>query len=625
MTSLTTLNRVNVTVTGARGPRGLASGALGAGSVGAEEITDTGSEQDAIVAKLGISGSGGSAKVGHIADGSGAVATTVAAWIKDQLPTARARGAVKTGLSSARSAILAADAIGPWRLTQGRYLIDADTTITKTVTVDPGAVFVIADSFSLTFTVDPIAPPNVVIFDTSGTGAGLVEGLSVCHLDWWAGGARNVATDATVRVKKAAKAVEAKNGVLKMGPGSYRITGTTAVDMKGSSLVGAGRFKSVLLFTTSTTNGVLCSVSEGGAVEGVGFGMASADTVATAGTVIKFSSAAHNGTVKGVRIQGGYNGIQFLGINGGKSEDVDIFDSLNTGLWVSGSANIEAAQTRVSAFTDFVDLSTTAGFIAGESLTWTGGNGNYGYTTSGTRAKILINDNAPAVSATITGVTSGAVATMTARYAPHAAGGLRVEGNSPATSIVNSSFAGGVYAGVITATVYAHGSWPEYSTVANAYFDNSDLGLLISGAAGLSFSETWFASRNGDGVTLQNTLNVTFAKCKFDSCWRHGALVKATAIKTSFDGGYAAGCNRSTTLSGDGIHFEAGTTKFRVVNMDLGGSTVGAANTQRSGVNVAVGASDYYVITGNLVGGNVISGVSDGGTGTNKTVSGNWG
>lgn len=54
MTEISLLPTINLTIAGARGPRGLASGPLGAGSVDSETITDDGGEKAAIVSKLGV-------------------------------------------------------------------------------------------------------------------------------------------------------------------------------------------------------------------------------------------------------------------------------------------------------------------------------------------------------------------------------------------------------------------------------------------------------------------------------------------------------------------------------------------------------------------------------------------
>lgn len=54
MTALTTTARARINVTGGRGPRGFASGPLGAGSVTAEEISDDPDEQVAITQKIGF-------------------------------------------------------------------------------------------------------------------------------------------------------------------------------------------------------------------------------------------------------------------------------------------------------------------------------------------------------------------------------------------------------------------------------------------------------------------------------------------------------------------------------------------------------------------------------------------
>ena len=83
-----------VVVQGARGPRGLASGPLGAGSVDSETISNDSGEQSAIVDKLGAisevnlasTASGkGAAMIGFIQSGTGAVARTAQAKMRDAI------------------------------------------------------------------------------------------------------------------------------------------------------------------------------------------------------------------------------------------------------------------------------------------------------------------------------------------------------------------------------------------------------------------------------------------------------------------------------------------------------------------------------------------------------------
>lgn len=72
---------VRINVSGARGPRGAASGPLGAGSVDAETISDDSAEQQAIVGKLGLSSPSGSSLIGAIRSATGAVTR----WVSDKI------------------------------------------------------------------------------------------------------------------------------------------------------------------------------------------------------------------------------------------------------------------------------------------------------------------------------------------------------------------------------------------------------------------------------------------------------------------------------------------------------------------------------------------------------------
>ena len=63
-------------------------------------------------------------------------------------------------------------------------------------------------------------------------------------------------------------------------------------------------------------------------------------------------------------------------------------------------------------------------------------------------------------------------------------------------------------------------------------------------------------------------------------------------------------------------------SKF-LINNCYSGEMNSLAATQAFGIEVNTGASDHYTITNNVCFGNNSGGVGDGGTGSNKTVTGN--
>jgi hypothetical protein len=75
-----------------------------------------------------------------------------------------------------------------------------------------------------------------------------------------------------------------------------------------------------------------------------------------------------------------------------------------------------------------------------------------------------------------------------------------------------------------------------------------------------------------------------------------------------------------------GIHFAPGVSHFTVDGCMLGAVGTFAyvsKNLQAWGIAVAEGGSDGYIITNNRSVANISGGVHDGGTGKNKTVTGN--
>lgn len=107
--------------------------------------------------------------------------------------------------------------------------------------------------------------------------------------------------------------------------------------------------------------------------------------------------------------------------------------------------------------------------------------------------------------------------------------------------------------------------------------------------------------------------------------WAHGISI-AVGSNITIDGAAAT----SNSMRGSGlshnIAISADISRFTITNNLIGkNAPAGSASRAAYGVFLNAGASDYYVITGNLCNGENVTGcVLDGGSGTHKTVSGNW-
>jgi hypothetical protein len=72
------------------------------------------------------------------------------------------------------------------------------------------------------------------------------------------------------------------------------------------------------------------------------------------------------------------------------------------------------------------------------------------------------------------------------------------------------------------------------------------------------------------------------------------------------------------------VSVSAGVAQFTIASNFLGRDADISINPQAAGVNVAIGASDYYTIANNICAAeNVTRCIADGGSGTHKMVSGN--
>lgn len=146
-----------IKISGARGPRGFASGPLGADSVGAEEIKDDSGAQADIRNKLDLTSSTelaaptGSAGLGFIQSGAGAVARTVQSKLRETASVADF-GAAGDGVTDDTAAITAA--IAHVKGAGGTLVFPGGTYLVSTVTFD-GSDYNVDTSAGVTFKQKP--------------------------------------------------------------------------------------------------------------------------------------------------------------------------------------------------------------------------------------------------------------------------------------------------------------------------------------------------------------------------------------------------------------------------------------------------------------------------------------
>ena len=151
-----------------------------------------------------------------------------------------------------------------------------------------------------------------------------------------------------------------------------------------------------------------------------------------------------------------------------------------------------------------------------------------------------------------------------------------------------------------------------------------DVGFVREFACtGMEISTCGVAGTPGLDVSA-NAKGFRFADGVIQNCLGYGAIIRNGSIHTKIIGSIITDNNTSNTASNDGIAVSAGASKFEIIGNTVGNNVLLATGHQKTGISVAAGASDSYVITDNICEGNeTTNNVTDNGTGTNKVVARN--
>ena len=131
------------------------------------------------------------------------------------------------------------------------------------------------------------------------------------------------------------------------------------------------------------------------------------------------------------------------------------------------------------------------------------------------------------------------------------------------------------------------------------------------------------------GIVLNGVEDAQIHNCQVHGNDRHGLIIQDATNTKSIDinGGHFNVNSQGANDTYDGIHIEAGVSYFSISSAHFIGYNFydpPASNAQAYAINVATGASDWYIITDNLCFDNGQSPqIFDGGTGTNKNVTDN--
>lgn len=514
--------------------------------------------------------------------------------------------------------------VGPVQMPPGIFTIGTSITLPNVVQFLPGARLAIADGVTVTFS-NGIQAPQGQIFNFTGSGTGAVAGLIDVDVTWFNGDAWNnpSRTDGRALAQRAYDAcvLLAGGGSTVRWPGGYmKHDGTFITITKGQRSVGAGLGKTMMLWTTTATNGFQISTVKNAAIEGIGCGYASPTILPTVGIFINVVGGFLC-SFKDIFCGIAWNGIIFSsGSASCNVSNVFLYECFNEGIGIDSSGDIYVNQFLITTGYTYLTLTSVTGtFQVGERFT----TGPTTATIAQINGNLLRVNGSTEFSGTLTGATSGATATVSLCQNPNNLGGIRLTNHCEAIVFSDGDVIGGEYALVTTATTNSNGVRPEYNKFTSVYFDSSIHGVDCQNSAEFDFNDCWFSGPGGQAGYFHNVDGFKFTGGQAYDAGGYGLVFEGTSAPATnivVNGMSIRGNGTSSSGTYSGLLFKAGAIKFNVSHCIGDDSGVGAG-TQKFAVEIQTGASDRYVVSGNRF---TSSQVSDGGTGSNKFVGNNF-
>lgn len=537
------------------------------------------------------------------------------------LPAATATLVAPTnGVSDARAAIASQDGLGPFYIPAGLYYISSNLTLNSQPTFAPGARFV-TNGATITFTQDPIAG-SYQIFNITGSGA--IAGLINVDVTWFNGDAWNNPgrTDGRALAQHAYDAcvLLAGGGSTVRWPGGYmKHDGQFITITKGQRTVGAGLAKTMMLWTTTSTNGFQISTVKNATIEGIGCSYSDPTILPASGTFIDVSGGFLC-AIRDIFCGTAYNGIVFrAGTASCNVSNVFLYECFSSGIFCTSAGDIYVNQFLVTTGYTYLTLTVSSGtFVTGEHFV-TGPSTATIAQINGNLYRVVGSTNFT-VGSTLTGSTSGAVATVTACQVPNTLGGIRLTEHAEAIIFSDGDVIGGQYALITTATTNAISIRPEYNKFTNVYFDSTIAGVDCQNSVEFDFVDCWFSGPGNQAGYFHAIDGFKFTGGQAFDAGGYGLVFESTATNFIINGMSIRGNGTASAGVYSGVLIKAGATKFNISHC-IGDDSNVSVGTQKYAVEIQAGASDRYSVSYNRF---TSSQVSDGGTGTNKAVGNNF-
>lgn len=476
-------------------------------------------------------------------------------------------------------------------------------------------------------------PPNS---DTSGTsGAWVRSFVGPVQATWFGLSESAAALDNTTALNAAITYMNTNRGVLELPEGEFDVNGLNAITGNGITIRGQGQYQGTTLSMQATASDLIAVDGQHCVVENLH--LAAGDVLMTAGFAVKFNDTFQC-AVRDVRIEYFWSGVYAVD---GSAVDLDriilrhligdkgiLFEGTNgNGLFSARAQRIDGDNPYPNDYGTVKTWATSTAFalndiikvngkiyqcvVAGTSAGAGSGPSGYGGSTGATAFTANIADG-----------------TAEWRFVAHESLFWVIQDNyAYSCSVDNSSLINGSKGVVMRDTAASGSSYPTWFNCHSLEIDHPfDNGVHLERGEGFYMTQGWIGSSlQQRGLMIDSNYRGEAhigGGTRIVGHWSDGILLQNGPEHIQVVGSYIALNSQNGSGNNHGIAVAAGASHFIIANNEIGHVATGSGQ-QGYGVIVNAGGSDFYNIANNIVQGNATGGVNDGGTGTNKTISGN--
>lgn len=446
------------------------------------------------------------------------------------------------------------------------------------------------------------------------------------------------ATDSATAFLNAYNAVVARGGgVINVGPGLFKLSSLPTISASAVTLQCSGEIPTTLA-QSADSGDFLTITGQRSGVKNCGFWPA---IRLTSGFAIKIGNGCLDCFVYDIAIRYHNSGVYVLSASNTLINRLSIRNTTGGyGLYYAGTLANGAYGVTINSMSS--DNPYPLGDASGPSgyKTWTTStayslkdvvyvNGNiYQCVTAGTSASGGSGPSGFPSGTSPASIFSGTITDGTAQWKFVSATLTGIVWDSYAYSLrINNSLILDHYRGMLINDAANTGtSFPYFGHFNDIEVDHNYAdGILVANGSDIEIVNSWIGSTlKGAGLNIGSgfTSSLTVSNTRITGNYSYGVAVGG-GVKTIFSSNFVTANSWGSAGSFDGIYVAANVGNFVVNGNQFGKNMFGTAG-QRYGVYVAAGTSDYYNIVNNICSGEQSSGcISDGGSGANKTVSGN--